>query len=247
MNKGTRYSILLHAVVAVFLFIELPNFSKNDPQEDIVLLDIVQASDYTNLKNKPPKQETKKEPDQNKGIKKTNTDTPQKKELPKDIYKPVAKQAVDKKLSKEIDELLGSIKDVRKTNLEEQQNHKKSSSNKFYDDALPLSMTEKDNIKSQIERKFVNPIIIDFKPGEIVIRVKLEMAIDGTVNNVTVLKTSKYSPNHLGIYNTLKESLVRAAYMASPLINLPQDKYNGYKGWKEIELTFDAYSLMNVN
>ena len=70
---------------------------------------------------------------------------------------------------------MGSIKDVRKTNLEDEKNHKQSSSTKFYEDTLPLSITEKDNIKSQIERKFVNPIIMDFKPGEIVIKVKLEI------------------------------------------------------------------------
>ncbi|MBP9791607.1 MAG: hypothetical protein KBC27_00120 [Rickettsiales bacterium] len=247
MNKGTRYSLILHTVVAVFLFIELPNFGKTDTHEDILLVDIVPTSTYTNLHNAPPKQQEKQEVEQNKGIKKVNNDPPQKKEPPKDIFKPPTKQAVDKKLSKEIDDLLGSIKEIRKKNLDTENNKNKSSSNKFYDDSLPLSITDKDNIKSQIERKFVNPVILDFKPGELVIKIKLEMSIDGSVTNVLVLKTSKYSKHHMGIYNTLKESLIRASHMASPLTNLPKDKYTGYKGWKEIELTFDAHSLMNIN
>lgn len=248
MTKGTQYSLILHIVVAIFLFLELPNFKNPEPQEDILLVDIVQTSNYTNLRNKTLKQLEKQDVDQNKGIKKVSTEPPkQKKDLQQDMYKPNIRKAIDKKLSKEIDELLGSIQETRKTNLDAEQSNNKNSSNKFYDDTLPLSITDKDNIKSQIERKFVNPVIIDFKPGELVIKIKLEMSIDGSVNNVFVLKTSKYHKHHTGIYNTLKESLIRASHMASPLINLPKEKYSGYRGWKEIELTFDAHSLMNMN
>jgi hypothetical protein len=247
MNKGTRYSLILHAVVIILLFVGLPNFSTLEPQENIILVDVVATSTYTNLQNAPPKQQEKPELEQSQGVKKENNEVVQKKEAPKDMFKPPQKQTVDKKLSKEIDDLLGSIKEIRKKNLNPEENKNKSSSNKFYDNSLPLSITEKDNIKSQIERKFVNPVIIDFKPGEIVIKIKLEMAIDGSVNNVLVLKTSKYAKHHMAIYNTLKESLIRASYMASPLTNLSKEKYNGSNGWKEIELTFDAHSLMNVN
>lgn len=248
MTKGTQYSLILHVIVAIFLFIELPSFKTAETQEDILLVDIVQTSNYTNLRNKTLKQLEKQDVDQNKGSKKTNAETPkQKKDLPQDIYKPNIKKAVDKKLAKEIDDLLGGIKETRKSNLDSEQSNNKNSSNKFYDDTLPLSITDKDNIKSQIERKFVNPVIIDFKPGELVIKIKLEMAIDGAVNNVLVLKTSRYHKHHAGIYNTLKESLIRASHMASPLINLPKEKYGGYRGWKEIELTFDAHSLMNMS
>ena len=246
MDKGTKYSLILHTAIIAFLFVELPSFKTPEPQENIVLVDIVPTSDYTNLRNKKAKHLEKEENDQKKGVKNIQKDTKNKEPPAKDIFKPEPKPSVDKKLSQEIDELLGSLKETRQANLDTEKTDNKNSSNKFYDDTLPLSITEKDNIKSQIERKFVNPIIIDFKPNELVIKIKLEMSPDGSVNNVIVLKTSKYEKHHTGIYNTLKESLIRASYMASPLINLPKEKYNGYRGWKEIELTFDAHSLMNA-
>ncbi len=120
-----------------------------------------------------------------------------------------------------------------------------ASSTKAYDSNLPLSISETDNIKSQIERAFNNPIIQDFQPGEIVIKLRLTMSEDGQVQRVISLSGSQFAAHHAQIFQTFVDSLTRAAHVASPIQGLPPEKYHGAKGWQEIELTFDASSLMN--
>ena len=122
-----------------------------------------------------------------------------------------------------------------------------NSSTKSYNENIPLTLSEKDNIKIQIEKKFVNPIVIDFKAKELVIKIKLNMNKDGSIEHATSLNSSIYPKKHSNIFNTLKNALIRASHIASPIVDMPPSKYGGPNGWQEIELTFDAHYLMHIN
>lgn len=162
------------------------------------------------------------------------------------------KQDTNKKLSSELENLL---KNLENNKIEDEkkilknyasQSKNESTTNKTYNNTMPLTISEKDNIKIQIEKRFINPVILDFKPQEVVIKLRLEMNPEGELKKVYALNdTSGASARHANAFLSLKENLVRAAHMASPLQNLPKDKYHGKGGWQEIELIFDAYYLMN--
>ena len=227
----------------------MDRITEREIPENVIVVDILPTAPLTNLENKQAKVEEKKDANERPKVAPPTPEQKVEKEKPLEkeaMVKPKKQEKLDKSLSHDLDKLLNKIENVQQNKLNTEKNKNKNSSNKAYDSAQPLSVSEQDNIKSQIERKFVNPVVMDFKPGELVIRIKLNMAIDGRIENVEVLKTSSYSKNRVAVFETLKNSLVRAVNMASPLANLPRDKYQGKNGWKEIEVSFDAYHLMNI-
>ncbi|MCH9754168.1 MAG: hypothetical protein K0T99_04645 [Alphaproteobacteria bacterium] len=246
MRNSLTYSLVLHFIIGVLLVINLPNFKHNNESEIVVTVDIVKISQETNLKgisksNKnsskiKKKKKTSKTKQKTKSIKtlKTKNITNEKKESlsTKDSLETLLKDLEGKK----------GTKSQNTTDTKEKHNY----STKTHDANLPLSISQKDNIKTQIERKFVNPIALDFKPQELVIKLRLIMNIDGTIKDTIVLNSSIYSRSHADTFLTLKNGLIRAAHRASPIEGLPKEKYYGPEGWQEIELTFDAYNLMNV-
>ncbi len=275
MKIGLLYSIISHILLIALFCIGIPYSHKSIEHEKIVTVDLVRTSQITNLQNakvalKKTKQNQSVKTSLNTNTQNTsraavnskiNTNELTKEQSTQEIMElkkkkdklPVqhaVKQAeiVQKEKASELDNLLKDL-DKKSGDSPKKKNHtqtnSKGSSNKEYQDDLPLTISEKDNIKSQIERKFVNPIILDFSPKEIVIKIRVDMGMDGQVKNVITLNDNSYPQKHASVYFTLKESLIRAAYMASPIKNLPEEKYHGNKGWKEIELIFDAYYLMN--
>ena len=72
------------------------------------------------------------------------------------------------------------------------------------------------------------------------------MAKTGEIEKVIVLNSSSYTRKHSDAFIALKDSLIRAAHMASPIQGLDETRYEGKNGWKEIILIFDAYYLMNT-
>jgi hypothetical protein len=234
------------------LIINLPNFGKNTDFETVVSVDIIKISKETNLKNTSKSNSAKtKKAHKKKSSKQKYTQIKHKASAPKILEtKPLTmkkKESLDSKdnLENLLQDLEGrnGTKISKNFNQKEEQNY----STKLHDNNLPLSISEKDNIKTQIERKFVNPVALDFKPQELVVKLRLIMNIDGTIKDIITLNNSTYSKNNLDTFLTLRNGLMRAAHIASPLENLTQEKYYGPKGWQEIELTFDAYNLMNIS
>lgn len=262
MSTSLKYSLILHLILALIFIIDFPSFRKNTNSEMVIAIDIIQVSKETNLKNttksqssknekKEKEKETKLIKEDSKPIVKAPTKTAPK--LPVKAPTPTKKsvEPTSKKPSKPKDEIESLLKDLEgsaglSNSASSNTKEEKNSSTKLYDDTLPLSISEKDNIKNQIEKKFVNPVVLDFQPQELVIRLRLSMNTDGTIKNVTVLNSSIYPKRHSDTFVTLKNSLIRAAHIASPIQNLPLSKYKGSNGWEEIELTFDAHNLMNL-
>jgi hypothetical protein len=249
MYKALKYSLVLHALlIAAFLF-NLPDFYQETNPETIVTVDIIKVSEMTNLKNTSKAHSKKKvslpKPSTKKIIKKKLT------KVKAPAHKSKIKKLAKKQLPKKEDELDTLLKDLESNGGASKNDSEtiktNNSSTQSYNENIPLTLSEKDNIKIQIEKKFINPVVLDFKPKELVIKIKLNMNKDGSIENAESLNSSTYSEKYSNIFNTLKNALIRASHVASPIVGMPPNKYGGPNGWQEIELTFDAHYLMHLN
>ncbi len=244
MYKALKYSLVLHTLLIIAFLFKLPDFYKETHPKTVVTVDIIKASEITNLKNTSKDHSKKKislpKPPPTKAIQKKVI----KAKAPTHTAK--IKKIVKKQLPKKEDDLDRLIKDLESNGGTAKNDSKtNNSSTKPYNEHIPLSLSEKDNIKIQIEKKFANPVALDFKPKELVIKIKLKMNKDGSIENAASLNSSIYRKKYSSIFNTLKNALIRASHVASPIVGMPPNKYGGPNGWKEIELTFDAYYLMH--
>jgi hypothetical protein len=269
MNTGLKYSLIFHLFVIVTSFIYVSKVNEFSSTERIITVDLVniKPAASTNLKNSPIRKKNKISKENiltsakapivkvTKKIKhaKTNPIVVPKPKANKLVH--AAKEASQAKANKEMEKLLDDLeKNFPSEDLSNASaNNKKKSgkknpamSDRPYDKSLPLTMAEQDNIKMQIERKFFNPIVSDFNVGEIIIKIKLDMQKNGELGKIIVLNSSSYTRKHSDAFVALKDSLVRAVHMASPLHGLDESRYEGRNGWKEIELVFDAYYLMHA-
>ncbi|NRA73418.1 MAG: hypothetical protein HRU36_01555 [Rickettsiales bacterium] len=264
MSKGLKYSIVLHIIFVITSLIYVTKDSKISSTERVITVDLVKIkpSSTTNLKNSPIARKSKKKKPKNittpsriskkiKPQKALHKKTISKKSRSNNVVQQQEKISDQIKIDKEVGKLLDNL-EKNITSMDQSQDNNKSkkanlvTSDKPYDKNLPLSIAEQDNIKMQIERKFFNPIVSDFNSGEIIIKIKLDMAKTGEIEKVIVLNSSSYTRKHSDAFIALKDSLIRAAHMASPIQGLDDTRYEGKNGWKEIILIFDAYYLTNT-
>lgn len=199
------------------------------------------------IKPEPPKPEVKKPSEKPTPQVKTEEakkdavplPDPKKKEEEKKKEEDKKKENDKKKQKQKEDELEAILKSVEKTASQNSAKPKDAAKDKTsastsksetYDDSLPLSISEKDAIRSQIERNWSPPIgARDAHDLKVVLEISLLQ--DGTVTDVKV-KNKSSNPTFIAA----AESAVRAVKMSSPLQNLPPDKYGS---WKDVELVFD--------
>lgn len=116
---------------------------------------------------------------------------------------------------------------------------KKAVSNQYNPEA-PLSMSEKDAIRSQIAKCWNVPAgAKDAHELIVVLRVQLEH--DGSVVNVVLGDASKARYAADNFFRAAADSAIRAVRQCSPLQNLPPDKFST---WKDMELTFDPKEML---
>ena len=171
----------------------------------------------------------------------------------KDKIKPVEKPpeppkpTIDQKQSEDFNKILADMKlkaekdqkatpapvpDAKdKANVAEN----KTKSDAPYNDAIPMSMTEKDAIRSQFIPCWRAPIGAK-DAANLVVKVKVQVQADGTVLDVHIIDSQLSRYNSDTFFRAAADSAVRAVHICSPLKNLPADKYNS---WKDMELTFD--------
>lgn len=251
-----KKSLDTHMVVAVDLvkvseFTNLKNKKvqeiekKSEEKEEVKKLE--QTPQAKQEQKKPEPSVTPKETEKPKD-KLLSPKKPQEKakEKPKDKQKKKEKPSEIDSFLKELEKEKDESKDGKlKSKKAKADNEKivKSMSDKMFDENSPLSISEMDNIQNQIANHFANPVVFEFKPGEVVVQLKLQMAENGEIKSVNVTSGSKYSSVHASAFEAIKNSLIRACYKSSPLQNLPADKFSD--GWSEIIVTFDASRLMN--
>lgn len=203
---------------------------------------------------KEEKVEEKKEPE----IKK-DKETKQEKKLEKKEIK--EKDIPEKKKKKtqptEDDELANSVlkslqeggKKSSKNNQEKQKSLNDIMENAIKGDTTTdfnaegdLSMSEIAAIRSQISQAWR---VTSFSGGKdnnnlrVIVTVKLSE--QGEVEDIQIKKKSIPVGVNNQIYNAFVDSVMRAIRTASPLQNLPSDKYSS---WNEMELTFDSSGMI---
>jgi len=262
MNTGLKYSAILHIVFILGSFIYISKGSDVLSTESIITVDLVniKPGSVTNLKNTAiVKKRKKAKKNKTSKVAAPVVKTARKKNIVSQksstvsVKKRIAKNEIKINNNKDMDRVLDNL-EKNFAHVEDLSMHSKSKSGKRnlaisdkpYDPSLPMSIAERDNIKMQIERKFFNPIVSDFNSGEIIIKIKLDMDQNGEIKKIIVLNSSSYAPRYSDAFVALRDSLVRAAHMASPLQGLDKTRYEGRNGWKEIELIFDAYYLMHT-
>ncbi|MBN8827161.1 MAG: TonB C-terminal domain-containing protein [Sphingobacteriia bacterium] len=315
-DRGLLYSIILHLVILLLLFIGLPSLWHPAPEEYAITVDILPVTGKSNVKQrkvntqaksaektqevkkaaeqkepkpeiekpkesiedkKKPSEDTEIKPEQKPKVEEADTvkdtkDSLIKKEDKKEDVKKeqIKKEKQEEKAKKEdkkkdkkkeekkkkytdFDSLLKTLEDStvdKKHNkkhspkiekdldeLENELNDKSDSSE--FDPTKALSLSEKDAIKSQIEKHWNVPAgAKDAKDMLIILNILLES--NGSVIDVKIVDQYKYNSG-TPMYKAAVDSAVRAVYKASPLKNLPVDKYSN---WKEIELTFNPSQML---
>lgn len=166
---------------------------------------------------------------------------------PKDKIKPVEKPKEEPD-NKEFQDLLKNLKQQAEKEKTEPVKDAKDKENKQqnltksdapYDDSAPLSISEKDMIRSQFIPCWAMPAGAK-DAANLAVKVKVTLQQDGTV------LTAAVAPDQMGRYSSdtffraAADSAVRAVHKCSPLKNLPSDKYGS---WREMELNFDPREL----
>ena len=165
-------------------------------------------------------------------------------EKPKDAPKPDAKAEPQKpddfaalmsKLNQETP--AAPAKDAKdKTNTPEN----KTKSDAPYDASLPLSISERDAIRSQFVQCWRVPA--GAKDGaSLAVRLKIELQQDGTVKSAVISpdQDTRYASD--AFFRAAADSALRAVHKCSPLKNLPQEKYGS---WSSMELNFDPKDML---
>lgn len=265
-SRSLSYSIVLHTIAVLIAAFGLPVIlpKQSEPMPLVMTVELLPVGAITNVKpSDKPITEEKKAPTPKtlKPVTPSVTEKPKEaapekkpfdpmenaeplpseKPKPKDKPKEETKQKEDdfaallNKLKQEAK--MDKTKEATDTTNTEKNTTK---SDAAYDDSLPLSLSEKDMIRSQFIPCWTMPA--GAKNAEtLAARVKVKLQADGTVIEAVL------APDQQGRYRTdqffraAADSAVRAVHKCSPLKNLPPDKYGS---WREMELNFDPADLL---
>lgn len=162
--------------------------------------------------------------------------TPVKKEVVKEPPKP---KEVKKPASPSLDDILNSVaKQAETSPAAAPQSETQTKSNSNYNPSLPLSISEKDAIRSQIAQNWRVPSgVRDARNLQVALRIRMNR--DGSVRSVDNVDQIRYRTD--GVYRAAVDSATRAVWKSSPLQRLPMDKF---PTWQDIELTFDPSEML---
>lgn len=224
LPKGASYSAALHLTILALLLFGLPNFlhRKIDPEPMAISVDILPIAPMSNIKpqEQPPEKTEKKPVEEKKTEKKATTQTKSEKSsaepLPvsaKDVVKEKKnepdKKKVEKKKDDDLDSILKSVKQTAKADESKKPTEQKSKAqpdqhkavSPHYDASLPLSMSEKDAIRNQLQKCWVPPAgAKDLANLAVLLHITIDAA--GNVTNVELARDT-------GRYNS--DSFFRAA------------------------------------
>ncbi len=110
-----------------------------------------------------------------------------------------------------------------------------------YNEDKPLSISEEQAIRQQIERNWNVPSGVQ-NAGDMVITLYIALKIDGTVEQVKLVD-SQCPAGMETVCRAATDSAIRAVRQASPLQNLSGVRYDF---WKEIQLSFDPRDVLGM-
>lgn len=197
-------------------------------------------------KNKPkpkPKPKTKENPVKTPPKPKDKPKKPEAKkpQKPKEDTKKADKKAADAS-EKEVLKDKAKAKDEQSGDADKKPEDGQSlaENHKAYDEALPMSLSEKDAIISQFYKCWRMPAgaANDF---ELQVLLKVKVREDGYVTQVDLDESmhSKYASD--SFYRAAVDSAMRAVQKCNPITGLPPEKY---LTWKDMELNFDPSQML---
>jgi outer membrane biosynthesis protein TonB len=261
--RGLSYSLLLHSAMLVLLGVGLPVLFPDDRdlQPIAISVEVLPISEISNVpkrqlpekKEEPkPKPSPKKEPPKPKPTVK-ETPKPEPVAPPKPAEKaekkpaPKPKETAKSKPKKEdaFDQLLKDLSDssdssdAKETPKNPTQNSAKSKSDR-YDPTIPLSISEKDAIRSQFAKHWRLPAGVR---DDYTLRVEVRILVnrDGSVKQAGIAshQAGRYARDP--IFRAAADSALRAVKLASPLSGLSPDKYST---WKDMVVNFDPKEML---
>jgi hypothetical protein len=262
-TKGLRYSAILHAVLLFFLIVGLPDFlhRKMDQEPQAISVDILPIAPMSNVRpqEKPlEKKEEKKPKTEEKKAKVPVPETKKEEEKPaeepvhipaKDIVKKEEKKKPQKPKKKpqedDLEKIFKSVKEQAKAEAAKKpaeqtpppdQTPAKSDT---FNPAMPLSMSEKDAIRSQFQKCWDVPAGAK-DAYDLIVDLHVEMNEDGSLIKVELARDeSRYASDPF--FRAAADSAIRAVERCSPLKNLPTEKY---ENWRDMELTFNPKDML---
>ncbi len=187
---------------------------------------------------KDKKEEKKKEEKPKENKPKPKKIEPDKK-VPKK-KKAAAKTDMDALLKTLEKESAGKDDKARKRAVTEKSDAIEDAIGKFNEDK-PLSLSEQDTIKHQIQDKWNVPIGVQ-NASDMLITVYISLKPDGSVNQVKLLEITCPSGFDV-VCKAAGDSAVRAVWEASPLKNLSPTRYDI---WKEFNISFDPKDALGM-
>lgn len=214
-----------------------------------------------NAKAEENRQESKrdfdeKKPDDKRELVSMKSAEDKKKEEKKKSDKAQEKQVKDdkkpkkKKLptEKEMDALLKTLEKASEGNEEKSAKRAMSSKSDAKQDSMgqynedkPLSISEEQAIRQQIERNWNVPSGVQ-NAGDIIITLYIALKVDGTVDQVKLVE-SRCPGGMETVCRAATDSAIRAVRQASPLQNLSSVRYDS---WKEVQLSFDPRDVLGM-
>lgn len=113
-------------------------------------------------------------------------------------------------------------------------------SNQTYDPSIPLSISEKDAIKSQFIHCWRVPAGAR-DAHTLAVQVQLSLSPDGSVRQAELARGQLGRYQSDPFFRAAADSAIRAVWKCSPIQHLPADKYDS---WREMELTFDPREML---
>lgn len=107
-----------------------------------------------------------------------------------------------------------------------------------FNPTMPLSLSEKDAIRQQIQRHWNIPAGAK-DAMNLVVLLNIKLNRDGTVRSVDVVDKGRYGSD--SFFRAAADSAMRAVRQASPLQGLSQEKFDS---WEELELNFDPKEML---
>jgi len=260
LSKGWQYSAILHITILLLMIFGLPAFLYRhiDAEPPVISVEILPIAKESNVKPQeqtPEKVEAKKPVEEKQTERKQTVEAKKPEPKPQETPIPVKAEAVikkpepkpqPKKPEKKVDDLdkiLNSVKETAKSEeskkpTEAKPTNTKKAVSQNYDASKPLSMSEIDAIRQQIQQCW-NPPIGAKDAGNLIINLRINIAEDGTVTKVE-LDSDESRYNSDSFFKAAADSAMRAVHKCSPLKNLPSDKYST---WSDITMTFNPKDM----
>jgi outer membrane biosynthesis protein TonB len=265
--RGLYYSGGLHLALLFFALFGLPDLFSDPPEPEpiVVTLEPLPISRISNVKPTPPKPPAPPEkkppkpapsPKPTPPVKKEEpTPKPEPKENPVKVEDkeapPEKKEEKPKETPQEKDELDAILQDIKEKARQEMEQEKQPEApvdaapehaaiSDKHDPTLPLSISDRDAIISQIAQNWRVPA---GAKGDYTLNVtvKVQVQTDGTVLRAELAAGDRMRAAGDPFFRAAADSAVRAVWKSSPLKNLPTDRYDA---WKDMELTFNPKYLL---